>query len=201
MRIVDIIFALICGRVAGFLAADLLNEWGIILPVYEMLIIWVALPFIALFCLWVAYHIGRKFLFVFQGAKHILVGAFATIVDLRLFELLAWIFALILPVSVIIAKGLSFIVATAIKFWGNKYWVFGKHDEAQIDTKKEVVQFFFITLVGLILDIAGFYYFTNILGPQFGFSAVIWVKLSVVFAAILAAVWNFIGYKFFVFKK
>ncbi len=194
MKITDVIFALIFGRVIGFLIGDFLREWNINIGLYWGLVIWLAFPIISLFCLWVAFLLGRKLLFVFQGAKFFLVGAAATVVDLKLFELLFWFFPI-----VVLAKGMSFIISTFLKYWGNKYWAFGKHEKE--DMHKEIIQFFFITAIGLLIDITCFYYIAEILGPQFSFPDAIWLKISVIIAAIAAASWNFLGYKFFVFKK
>ncbi|MEK7664236.1 MAG: GtrA family protein [Patescibacteria group bacterium] len=199
MKAIDVVLALIFGRIIGFLLGDFLREWEIHINLYLNLIIWIAFPLISLFCLWLAHLIGRKFLFIYQGAKFFLVGAVATVVDLKLFEFI-WLLVLAqIQASSIIAKGFSFVISTALKYWGNKYWAFQKHGKENIH--KEMAQFFLITLIGLAVDILSFRYFVNALGPQFDIPAAIWIKLSVIFAAIIAAIWNFIGYKFFVFKK
>ena len=199
MKVIDIIFALIFGRIIGFLLGDFLREWGINIGFYWALIIWLIFPIVSLVCLWLAFLIGKKLLFVFQGAKFILVGAAATVVDLKIFEFLIWLFVASIPIALLIPKGISFIFSTLLKYWGNKYWAFQKHEKE--DIYKEIIQFFLITFVGLIIDIASFYYFTKILGPQFSLPIGVWIKLSVIFAGITAALWNFLGYKFFVFKK
>lgn len=202
MKVTDIIFALISGRILGFLVGDFLREWGIRIGFYWILVIWLVLPLVSLACLGVAYWAGKKLLFVFQGVKFLLVGAVATVVDLKLFEFLIWIF----PIY-ILAKGISFIISTFLKYWGNKHWAFQGHEsfdttrDKQENIYKEVMQFFTITLVGLIIDVGFFYYFTNIMGPQFQIPNAVWVKFSVIFAALVAAVWNFLGYKHLVFKK
>ncbi len=199
MKITDIIFALIAGRILGFLIGDFLREWGITIGIYWTLLIWLVLPIVSLACLWLAYQIGKKLLFVFQGAKYFLVGAVATILDLKLFEFLFWIFSASIPFSTITSKSVSFIISTFFKYWGNKHWAFQKHERE--DMHKEIIVFFSVTLIGLIIDILCFYYFAKVIDPQFGFPGAIWVKLSVIFAALAAALWNFVGYKFFVFKK
>ena len=112
MKVTDIIFALISGRIIGFLLGDFLREWGIDIGLYWGLLIWIIFPLFSLFCLWVAHGIGKKILFIFQGAKFFLVGAVATIVDLKIFELLAWLFAVTIPFSSIVAKSISFIIST-----------------------------------------------------------------------------------------
>ena len=199
MKVTDAVLALVSGRIIALLMDDFLMEWGIQLGFWQHLIAWILFPFFSLFCLWIAFLIGRKFLFIYQLAKFLLVGAVATIIDLKMYEFLHWSLALLIPVSILMVKGISFLIATVIKFIGNKYWAFLKHEKE--DIKKEVMQFFFVTLVGLVIDVISFYYFINITGPQFGVSTVLWVKLSVIFAGIIAAFWNFAGYKFFVFKK
>lgn len=210
MKAIDVIFALISGRIIGVLLNDFFKEWSISIGWYYHLILWLALPFISLFCLWLAWLIGKKFIFVFQAAKFLLVGAVFMVVDLKLFEFLVLFknllfvksdilfFSLLFLTSPLTAKGISFLIATFLKFWGNKYWVFGRPEKDNL--KKELVKFFSITLVGMVIDVTAFYYFVNILGPQFGTSVFVWIKLSVILAGVIVALWNFLGYKFLVFK-
>ena len=191
MKAVDIILAAGCAVTIAFLANDFLT-----LPAYQMALVWVVLPVIAVFFLWLSEYIGKKLFFVFQSAKHVLVGGAATVIDLKIFEFLLPIFFLANP---LILKSASFLFSTALKYAGNKYWAFEKNGGE--DIHKEVGKFFFITIVGLLIDVCVFYYATKVVGPQFGILTAIWIKLSVILAALAAAVWNFLGYKFLVFKK
>ena len=199
MRVIDVIFAFIAGKVVGFVVSDFLKEFGVVLTPSEAVILWLAFPLLAVFCLWLCFLIGRKILAIYQLGKHLLVGAFATVVDLKVFEILIGFFSLFLFINPLIAKSASFIFSTALKYLGTNYWVFEKSEKE--NKKKEVAQFVTITLVGLIIDVSIFYYATKWLGPQFGLSTTIWIKTSVILAAIAAAAWNFLGYKFLVFKK
>jgi len=124
--------------------------------------------------------------FVSQLVKHLFVGGFATIIDLIFFK----VFIFFLPGFLIIPKSVSFLIATSLKYLGNKYWAFEKYEKEKII--KEFLQFFAVTLVGLIFDVGSFLYFTKIMP---------WTELNVIFAAAVAAVWNFTAYKFLVFKK
>jgi len=199
MKIIDILFAIICGRIISWVAADFLKDFGVEIGMYYTLLLWLAFPTLAVFCLWAAYNIGKKFLFVFQAAKHLLVGAATTVIDLKIFELLFWLLlpAIFLPAVVI--KAASFLLSTLLKYWGNKHWAFSRREREEV--RKEILQFFGVTIVGLLLDVAAFYYFTAVLGSQFNMPAALWVKTSVLTAAFVAAAWNFLGYKFIVFKK
>ena len=199
MKVIDIIFALICGRIVAALAHDFLKGYGIEIGYYKWLL-YFALPIFSLACLWLAYLIGKKLLFVFQAAKYILIGIFVTIIDLKLFEFLVWIFSLSLTIiNPVMSKGISFLISTYIKYWGNKHWTFEKPEKEGI--RQEIFQFIIVTIIGLAIDVSSFFYFTKIMGPQLGAPTDVWIKLSVIFAALVAAIWNFLGYKFMVFKK
>ena len=192
MKIIDVIFALVGGGVIAFLITDFF--W--VLPWFIILLLWITLPLISLACLSFCYLIGKKVTVIFQIGKHILVGAVATVIDLKLFEILLAGFFLTNP---LVSKSISFLFSTTLKYIGNKYWTFQKHEKENMH--KEIAQFFIIILIGLAIDVSVFYCATKIVGPQFGISIIIWTKLSVIFAALVAAIWNFTGDKFLVFKK
>ena len=130
-------------------------------------------------------------MFAHQAGKFALAGAFADVVDIKVYQLVI----LALPFSIVI-KAFSFLVATAIKYWANKTWSFS----AQNNPAKgwEILKFFSVTIVGLIIDIAAFYYLEKV---HIGISATLWLELCIIIAALITAIWNFLGYKFLVFKK
>jgi len=198
MKIIDIIFALVCGWMLNWVVFDFLKGYGIDFGLWRWLLTWI-LPIICLVCLWLAQLIGRKFLFVYQAAKFVLVGTFADAADIKIFQLLFFLSSLFLPINQLILKGTSFLAATFIKYWGNKHWSFEKFEKEGIN--KEAVQFFAATLIGLGINVLSFYYFTKIIGPQFQMEFKIWQELSIILAALVTAVWNFTAYKFLVFKK
>jgi len=65
---------------------------------------------------------------------------------------------------------------------------------------KEFGQFFMVTLIGLGLNIGVASFVVNVIGPQFGMSETLWANVGGIAAAFGVTAWNFIGYKFFVFK-
>lgn len=119
---------------------------------------------------------------IFQAVKHLIVGGLATLLDLAIFTVLFWL-------NPLVSKSISFLIATVVKYWGNKHWAFQKPEKE--DMLNEVAQFFLVTAVGLAIDVSAFYFF----------SLYFWAPLSVFFAAAIAAVWNFTAYKFLVFKR
>ena len=191
----DIFFSLFCGWTVSFLVKDFLRAGGVTVTFWHIAVLWILLPAVSLFCLWVAYQLGKKYAFFFQMGKHVLVGAFATVVDARFFEFFA---AVIFPFP-LISKSASFIISMLIKYSGNKFWTFQKHERENWHI--ELSKFAMIMLVGLTIDVSMFHWLTGFVGAPFGVSEGLWVKSSVVMSALVAAVWNFAGDKFLVFKK
>ncbi|MCX6718374.1 MAG: GtrA family protein [Candidatus Staskawiczbacteria bacterium] len=197
----DIIFAIICGLAVAWVGMDFLPKYGwmffIILPILSVAGLLLCLP------------AGRqattgykKPLFLGQLGKFALAGAFADVVDIKVFQILFFL----LPFSLII-KSVSFLVATAIKYWANKHWAFGDGEivgflsrakKLTISEIKEIGQFLLITLVGLAINVISFYYFSRM---KTGLSIKIWTEISIILSALVVALWNFLGYKFIVFKK
>lgn len=191
MKKFDTLFPLIC----GLLVAEVLREFGYFF--YGSLFI--ILPFLSLSCFYLAEFLGIKRPFVFQAGKHILVGTFATIIDLKIFEVLFWLFSFFTNINAAFLKGFSFVFAIIIKYIGNKFWTFKKIENGI--SKKEFLGFFVTNSIGLAIDVFVFVFLTQILGPQFSLSVAVWRKFSVIISAIIAAIWNFCGDKFLVFKK
>lgn len=197
----DIILTVLAGEGMAWLLYDMIKDSGPEGIEIKTLgwFLFIIFPFLALFAFWVSDLIGKKFLFIFQVAKFVLIGVLATLLDLVIFRSLGWIFIPIISLPKTVFKGISFIIATLAKYWGNKLWAFEKSEMA--GAKKEFTQFFIITLIGLVMNVAAFSLFVNTIGPQFGIPSRTWETIGVIFAALAVAVWNFSGYKFIVFKK
>lgn len=184
----DIIFALICGLLVSWLAIDFLGAKGLIFVII--------LPILSIIGLWIVNIIGKKISFVEQIGRFVLVGAFADVIDIKVFQFLFWL----LPFSLLF-KAVSFLIATLIKYWWNKHWAFGgaeKTEPKKFLIDGQLAYFFIVTLIGLGLNVVSFYFFGRI---ETGLPAEMWTEVCIILAALVAAVSNFLGYKFLVFKK
>lgn len=199
MRKSDILLTILCGEAVAWVAYDFLKGYELKQFLDISWLLFIVFPILALFGFWLSYLIGKKFLFIFQAAKFLLIGILATLVDLKIFDFLDWLVALDTKIINNLFKAISFLVATFAKFWGNKFWAFEKKEKK--GTGKEMVQFYAITIVGMLINVAIFSLVVNRIGPQFGTPPQIWKKIGVLIAAIVVAAWNFLGYKFIVFKK
>ena len=179
----DIIFAIICGLSVSWIAIDFFGKYGFIFCII--------FPILSVIGLWVVELIGKKFLFVHQAGKFGLAGAFADVVDIKVFQFLF----LFLPIPLLL-KTISFIIATFVKYVSDKYWTFEKNGRDGMH--KEIAKFFMVAILGLLINVASFYFFSRI---KTGLPVKTWQELSIILAALVVAIWNFCGYKFIVFKK
>jgi len=198
MKRIDIILALITGEAVAWLIFGLIRGYGLEIRFLSWVLA-VFLPILAVISLWICYLIGKKILWVFQVAKFLLIGVWATLIDLGVLNFLMWISGLAGGWAFNVFKGISFLVATFAKYWGNKFWAFEKMEKAGMG--REITQFYVVTLVGLGINVGVASLIVNTVGIQFGMPPKIWANIGAIIAALVAAGWNFIGYKFIVFKK
>ena len=204
MKKADIILALITGLGVSFLFSGIIegsplkDALGIEISTLRWILA-LFLPLLSIFCLWIACLIGRRFLFVFQVAKFALIGVLATLLDLGIMNILIWIFGQATGWAFNVFKGISFLGATLAKYFGNKFLAFEKTEVEGVE--KEFTQFFIVTLVGLAINVAVASLIVNQVGPQFGITPQVWANVGGIGAAIAGSAWNFLGYKFVVFKK
>lgn len=198
MKKIDILLALVIGEIVGWFFYGILRNLGIEVK-FLNLILAALFPSLTLFFLWIAYLIGEKLLFVFQLAKFLLTGALATTIDLGILNLLMWHFKITAGAIYSVFVAFSFIIATSIKYFGDKFWAFEKREKERMG--REFSQFFIITLIsgGIQVGIASI--IVNLIGPQFGISPLNWANIGKIGGIISAFIWNFLGYKFIVFKK
>jgi len=198
MKKIDLILALVTGEGVGILFAWFAKNSAINIP-YLSWVFPIFFPFLSLFCLWIAYLIGKKFTFVFQLAKFILIGAFFALFDLVVLNgLMEW-FEITKGVKYSIFVGISFVIATIIKYVADKYWAFEKTEGSKMGI--EFTGFFIVTLIsgGIQIGIASL--IVNVSGPMFGMSPLVWANVGKIGGIVVASAWNFIGYKFIVFRK
>jgi len=198
MKKIDIILALVVGEIAAWFFYGILRNLGLEIK-FLWLILAVLLPVLALAGLWLAWFLGKKLLWIFQAAKFFLIGIIATLVDLGVLNLLILVTGVATGSLFSIFKGISFIVATCSKYAGDKFWAFEKMEKKGMG--REFGQFFVVTLVGLFINVGAASLIVNILGSQFGLAPELWANVGGIIAAFVSAVWNFIGYKFIVFKS
>lgn len=198
LKRIDIILAIISGLGLAILFSWLASGFGIEIRFLNWILA-ISLPALAVFGIWICYLIGKKYLFVFQLGKFLLIGVFFALIDIAILDVLIKIFGITEGITYSVFVATSFLIVTCIKYIADKYWAFEKTEKTKMGT--EFVRFFIITLIsgGIHTLVASLV--VNTFGPQLGASPLIWANVGKIAGITVASAWNFIGYKFIVFKK
>ncbi|MEA3293283.1 MAG: GtrA family protein [Patescibacteria group bacterium] len=198
MKKIDIIISLVTGE-----GIALLILWFIKKSTFEMgcldYLLPIFFPILTLIGLWVSYLIGKKYLFFFQLVKFLLIGSLFAIFDLLLLNFLMGYFEVTEGVKYSVFVTASFVVITSIKYIADKFWAFEKSGKEGVGM--EFMGFFIITLISGVIHIGVASFIVNVVGAQFSVSSLVWANIGKILGIIVASIWNFLGYKFIVFKK
>lgn len=136
--------------------------------------------------------------FLHQFGKFVLVGGFNFLLDAAIlnFFLVATKLTAGLPQTGF--KGVSFVFGIVSSYLLNKHWTFSAGSKE--DVKKEITRFILISGIGFALNVGLDYIFVNMVSSFWNMKPILWAQFSAVMAAAVTMSWNFLGYKFIVFK-
>ena len=133
-----------------------------------------------------------------QAIKFVLVGILNTLVDLAVLNMLIFVSGISAGFGYSAFKGISFTVAVINSYFLNKFWTFKV--QKMEGAKKEFAQFFTVSLIGFGINVGVASLVVNAIGPQLGIAPKIWANIGAICATLVGMTWNFLGYKFIVFK-
>lgn len=197
----DFFLVSIIGVLFGLLAIPILEN--IKIPGWELTFkttIFLAGGFFlfANFALAVAGLIGKKLPGVFQFAKYAATGSLNAFTDLGILNFLSLAFQIFSGPFLVIFNTISFGTAVTNSYFWNRYWAFKK--DGVKATAKEFFMFVVVTFSGIIINSVILYLLTTTYGAPPSISVELWENIAKSVAAPISILWNFIGYKFFVFK-
>jgi len=135
-----------------------------------------------------------------QISKFVIVGVINTGIDFAVLNALLFSTKIYSGRWLILFNSISFSAAVINSYFLNKYWTF-KSQNVEDSKAKQFSQFLIISIIGISINDAIVYGLATFTSPLFGFSAQMWTNVAKLFATAASMVWNFIGYKFIVFKK
>ncbi len=197
----DIFFAGINGSIFGLLLPVVMKSFNVSnQPPYILMVVFFAV--LAMVGVLIGYFLAKKIKpFFFQLTKFGATGAANFAVDIGILALLVIIFyphGDIPTISFAIFKSTSFVLATINSYVWNKYWSF--QDKESSDILQEFGKFVLVSSVGLVLNVI----VATIVKSLHGLTSLdpkTWAAISAMVASVAVLTWNFIGYKFLVFKK
>lgn len=163
--------------------------------------------------LFVCHTIGKKFLVIWQFGKFFVTGVMNVLVDFGVLAIATAIFRnsrgihatdILFTLGIAITfyslyKAMSFTVANINSYFWNKYWTFEKKETQ--NQKSEFLQFFTVSIVGFIINVV----VASLVFKSFSSLTVLsvdqWGLIGAAAGSIVGLMWNFLGYKFLVFKN
>jgi len=192
----DLIIAGTIGFIVSIIFLGITKNTGLSIPNVETAIF--ILPILSVLGMFIASLLARKFAVLLQAARFILVGGLNTFIDLGVLNILIFVGGTAVGIWFSVFKGIAFIVAVLNSYVLNKYWTF----EAKTEEKgKEFLSFLLVSIVGFVINVGVASFLVNIIGAPETVSQNMWANIAAITATFTGMLWNFIGYKLFVFKK
>lgn len=192
----DYAIAGLIGFFAGIFAIPVLYNIGNRDPFILLALPW-ALAVGAVVGIVITRFFGRRFPFFNQFGKFAVVGVLNTAIDFGTLNLISIVTGVTSGIVVggVNVPGISLALVNAY-LW-NKYWVFSHRDNKGI--LHDLPTFLLVSIVGVIGNSG-----IVILGTSYPVTFVdarTWLNMSKLAATVFSLVWNFLGYKFIVFKS
>ncbi len=140
---------------------------------------------------------GRFWPLLNQLGKFLATGSLNFFLDFGVLNLLIFLTDISRGGYYVVFKVISFLAASTNSYFWNKFWVFGSRGKT---TAGEYGLFFMLTAIGAVINIGIAALVVNVIGAPNGISLKIWSNVGALIAVIFSLFWNFISYKFFVFK-
>lgn len=199
----DLFFAAINGLFIGIFAPFVFRNISVVLPVSHEIFAFL-LTIICVLGIAVGYFLSKispKLRFFFQLAKFGLIGTANFVVDVGIFSLLIWSTGINQGNFLILFNVISVSIAIVNSYIWNKFWSFGEKDTDEAVVRRQFFQFVTISIMGLVLNTLIVDILNNRIGSPSGIEITTWTVISKASASVVVLIWNFIGYKFFVFKR
>ena len=205
MKKIDVISPIVLGLIISAFIISLLrvtysNEiiLGINPTLLSFLII-IIIPSLLVLWVYVTSLLGKRRHVFFQFGKFIPIGVSNTAIDFGTLNLLILTSGVDKGLLFSAFKGISFLCAVTNSYLWNKFWTFdgGGTD----DVRKQFLKFLVVAGIGFIINVAVASFIVNFIEPIGRISPLIWANIAAFTSIVLVIIWNFLGYKFLVFKK
>jgi len=192
----DIIASLILGEIIAIFLGFILS--GLSFNLFNPWFLLIILPILALAGIFLANLFGRRVPIILQFVKFVMVGLANTAVDFGILNFLMGMTGIYSGQAIFFLNSISFVLAVTHSFFWNKFWTF---KVKKTDATKEFLQFLIVSVIGLLINGAIVYMISTWVKPLFGLTDVSWANVAKIVATVISLIWNFVGYKFIVFKE
>ena len=196
----DIIASIVIGEVAAILMVLIGRALALPAGISSVLkFLPIVFPLATFAAMAVGTWAGRRIPVVYQLTKFALVGGQNFLIDLGILNLLIAASGVSEGFAASVWKAIAFLVAVSSSFFWNKFWTFRSLSTERAGA--QFAEFLVVSGIGLGINVAVFAFINDGLGPQGGASPELWASAAAVGAAVAGLAWNFVGYKFIVFRR
>jgi putative flippase GtrA len=134
-----------------------------------------------------------------QFGKFVVVGLINTTIYFIILNVLSAITKITMGNALIPLVIVAFVVATTNSYFLNKRWAFS--DKSGSDNGRKFSLFLLVSIVGAVINTSIVRLISTNIHPLFNLSSHLWLNVAAICATGVSLIWNFIGYKLFVFKN
>ena len=158
----------------------------------------VALPIASAVGVAITSLVGRRIPLIWQVSKFGLIGVLNTVVDFGILNILIFATGFDKGLPLASLNIVSFSVAVTNSYLWNKNWVFEGNGKK---TRTEFMEFAVVSVIAAVVSSAIVGGVTEYLAPPGNLSSEQWANVAKILAVIFSFTWNFLGYKFIVFRR
>lgn len=206
MKRSDLIYSLTIGLIISVFTVAMLNALKSEIPLgyHQYLSYWpsvlVIIPILVAIWVYVSYRLGARWHTLFQFGKFVPIGVSNVSIDFGVLSLLVFVSGVEMGFLYSVFKALSFLCAAINSYLWNKFWTFESGETKGMG--KQFFKFLIVAGVGFVINVAVATFLVNFVGPIGGVSSLLWATIVAPIASVfIVVVWDFLGYKFLVFKK
>jgi len=201
MKKKDFLLAVIIGFFTALFILPTLRNVKLLGISYLPYLLMVGLPLLWILALIVGRILSRWLAWIYQFVKFCILGFLNTAIDFGVLNLISFYMGLTGGFIIAGVNVPGFVIAAVNSYFWNKFWVFSKErKEGEYIDYSDIFTFIIVMVSGIIINGAVVVLVTTYIHPVLGFSAARWLNIAKVFATAFNLVWNFLGFKFLVFK-
>lgn len=186
------------GLLSQPIVANVAAPLGLTLTLGLRIGIFIAFTVLAPLALFILSLLGKFVPVLYQFGKFAAVGVLNTFVDIGVLNLEILAFGEPAAWPYRIFKAVSFFAATTNSFLWNKFWTFDSREPANV---KQTIKFYSVAVIGFFLNVGtASYIFSNVSRPD-SIPVNLWANIGAMAGVAAAFIWDFVGYKYLVFKK
>lgn len=200
----DLWLAVVIGAAVGALAQPMLStlhgslaRFGVGSGAATRLGFFVFFLILAPVALWIAYLLGKMWGVLYQFAKFAAVGTLNSFIYFGVLNLLIALTGIAKGTPYAFFVLLGFLLSTTNSFFWNKFWTFHSGDKASAE---QAISFYAIAAGGALLNTGAATFLVNYVAHP-SVSDNLWANIGALLGIGVSFLWNFLGYKYFVFAK